>query len=113
MIYNASEMTTFSRRAFLAAAAAAPAAVRLSAAPSKLPVGTRDAMLKPLGNYGGPTQTILPRPNSPAVNAIPTGTTTTVGTALCPAPGTIDQRGINANSPQGAISARSNANPKE
>jgi sugar phosphate isomerase/epimerase len=43
-------MTTFSRRAFLAAAAAAPAAVRLSAAPSKLPVGTRDAMLKPLGS---------------------------------------------------------------
>jgi hypothetical protein len=53
-----------------------------------------DAMLKPLGNYGGPTQTILPRPGSPAVNAVPTGTTTTVGTALCPASGTTDQRGI-------------------
>jgi Calx-beta domain len=28
-----------------------------------------DAMLRPLGNYGGPTQTQLPRPTSPAIDA--------------------------------------------
>ena len=54
-----------------------------------------DAMLKTLSNYGGPTQTSVPRPPSPAVNAIPTGATTADGaTPLCPVSGTTDQRGI-------------------
>ena len=49
-----------------------------------------DAMLKALGNYGGPTQTMVPRPGSPAVNAIPVG----APGAICPPSGTTDQRGI-------------------
>jgi hypothetical protein len=49
-----------------------------------------DAMLKALGNYGGPTQTIVPRPGRPAVNAIPAG----APGAVCPPSGTTDQRGI-------------------
>jgi hypothetical protein len=49
-----------------------------------------DAMLKTLGSYGGPTQTMVPRPGSPAVNAIPIG----VAGGLCPSSGTTDQRGI-------------------
>lgn len=54
-----------------------------------------DPLLKALGSYGGPTQTMAPRPSSPAVNKIPVGATTTDGTlALCPASGTTDQRGI-------------------
>jgi len=43
-------MTTFSRRSFLTAAPAGLAALKLSAAaPPHMPVGCRDAMLKPLG----------------------------------------------------------------
>jgi hypothetical protein len=54
-----------------------------------------DAMLKILGAYGGPTQTMVPRPTSPAVNAIPVGATSWDGAiSLCPASGTTDQRGI-------------------
>jgi parallel beta helix pectate lyase-like protein len=54
-----------------------------------------DAMLKVLGSYGGPTQTMVPKPTSPAVNRITVGSTTADGTtALCPASGTTDQRGI-------------------
>jgi hypothetical protein len=49
-----------------------------------------DAMLKVLGSYGGPTQTMVPRPNSPAVNKIPIG----APDGLCPPSGTTDQRGI-------------------
>ncbi len=41
-----------------------------------------DALLAPLGNYGGPTQTMPPQPGSPAINA---GGTTTL---------TSDQRGL-------------------
>jgi hypothetical protein len=48
-----------------------------------------DAMLKVLGNYGGPTQTMVPRPASPAVNAIPVS----APGGLCPSSGTTDQRG--------------------
>ncbi len=47
-------------------------------------------MLKALGSYGGPTQTILPRPTSPAVNAIPVG----APGGLCLSSGITDQRGI-------------------
>jgi hypothetical protein len=49
-----------------------------------------DPMLKVLGSYAGPTQTMVPRPASPAVNAIPIGT----AGGLCPSSGTTDQRGI-------------------
>jgi hypothetical protein len=49
-----------------------------------------DAMLNPLGSYGGPTQTMAPRSASPAVNAIPVG----APGGLCPSSGTTDQRGI-------------------
>jgi hypothetical protein len=44
--------------------------------------------LKPLASAGGPTKTMVPRPASPAVDAIP------VGAAPCPATGTTDQRGL-------------------
>jgi hypothetical protein len=54
-----------------------------------------DPLLKALGSYGGPTQTMVPRPASPAVNKIPIGATSSDGTmALCPSSGTTDQRGI-------------------
>jgi hypothetical protein len=54
-----------------------------------------DPILKALGSYGGPTQTMVPRPTSPAVNAIPIGATSADGNlALCPSLGTTDQRGI-------------------
>jgi hypothetical protein len=54
-----------------------------------------DALLKALGSYGGPTQTMVPTPKSPAVNRIPVGATSSDGAiALCPASGTTDQRGI-------------------
>jgi hypothetical protein len=49
-----------------------------------------DPLLKALGSYGGPTQTMVPRPMSPAVNAIPVG----APGGLCPSSGTTDQRGI-------------------
>jgi hypothetical protein len=52
-----------------------------------------DPRLLPLANYGGPTQTMKPASNSPAVDAIPIGALATDGTALCPASGTTDQRG--------------------
>jgi hypothetical protein len=48
-----------------------------------------DPMLKVLGSYGGKTQTMVPRPASPAVNAIPIG----APGVLC-ASGQTDQRGI-------------------
>ncbi|HSD01277.1 MAG TPA: right-handed parallel beta-helix repeat-containing protein [Gaiellales bacterium] len=62
-------------------------------------VGTADAplnaLLKALGSYGGPTQTMVPRTTSPAVNKVPIGATSSDGTiALCPSSGTTDQRGI-------------------
>ena len=54
-----------------------------------------DPILKILGAYGGPTQTMVPRPASPAVNAIPVGATSwDAAIGLCPASGTVDQRGI-------------------
>jgi len=54
-----------------------------------------DPLLKALGSYGGPTQTMVPRPTSPAVNRIPIGATGADGSiALCPSSGTTDQRGI-------------------
>jgi nitrous oxidase accessory protein NosD len=49
-----------------------------------------DPMLKVLGSFAGPTQTMVPRPGSPAVNAIPVG----APGGLCPPSGTTDQRGI-------------------
>jgi len=49
-----------------------------------------DPMLKVLGSYGGTTQTMVPRPSSAAVNAIPVG----AAGGLCPSSGTRDQRGI-------------------
>jgi len=42
-----------------------------------------DPLLSPLGNYGGPTMTMLPLPGSPAIDA---GGATTL---------TLDQRGFN------------------
>ena len=57
--------------------------------------GVLDPVLKPLGSYGGPTQTMVPKTTSPAVNKIPIGATNADGTtALCPSSGTTDQRGI-------------------
>jgi nitrous oxidase accessory protein NosD len=54
-----------------------------------------DPHLTPLGNHGGATQTALPRPTSPAVDAIPVGALAADGvTPLCPASGTTDQRGV-------------------
>jgi fibronectin-binding autotransporter adhesin len=56
--------------------------------------GILDPILKPLGNYGGPTQTMKPLASSPAVDAIPIGALTAEGTTpLCPATGSRDQRG--------------------
>jgi hypothetical protein len=49
-----------------------------------------DPMLKPLGGYGGTTNTMAPQPTSPAVNAISIG----AAGGLCPSSGTTDQRGI-------------------
>jgi hypothetical protein len=49
-----------------------------------------DAMLKVLGDYGGKTMTMVPRPGSPAVNVIPIG----AAGGLCPSSGSTDQRGI-------------------
>jgi hypothetical protein len=58
-------------------------------------IGVVDPLLKPLGSYGGPTQTMVPKTTSPAVNMIPVGATSADGTAaLCPSSGTTDQRGI-------------------
>jgi len=48
------------------------------------------AMLKVLGDYGGKTMTMVPRPGSPAVNVIPIG----AAGGLCPSSGSTDQRGI-------------------
>ncbi|HEX4795571.1 MAG TPA: choice-of-anchor Q domain-containing protein [Humisphaera sp.] len=49
-------------------------------------VGITDPKLMPLGNYGGPTQTMLPMPGSPAIDA---GSSTLIPTGL-----TVDQRGM-------------------
>ncbi len=51
------------------------------------------ATLNSLGDNGGPTETVAPMPDSPAVGMIPASTTVTVGSSsvtLCP---TTDQRG--------------------
>jgi hypothetical protein len=47
-----------------------------------------DPLLGPLADNGGPTQSHLPGPTSPAIDAVPSGTT-----GLCPGLGT-DQRGV-------------------
>jgi len=49
-----------------------------------------DPLLSPLQNNGGPTKTLLPALNSPAVAMIPTGTTVN-GVSVCPR---TDQRGV-------------------
>jgi hypothetical protein len=58
--------------------------------------------LGPLAFHGGPTETLLPAPNSPAVGVIPSPTTLTVPT-LSPVPvcgpGAFDQRGVPRPSP--------------
>ncbi len=54
----------------------------------------QDPLLGPLGNNGGPTLTMMPGSGSPAVGAIPSDTTVTIGSnkvQLCPA---TDQRGL-------------------
>lgn len=57
--------------------------------------GVLDPLLNALGSYGGPTQTMVPKTTSPAVNKIPVGATSSDGTMpLCPSSGTTDQRGI-------------------
>jgi uncharacterized repeat protein (TIGR02543 family) len=63
-----------------------------------------DAHLGALGNYGGPTQTILPLAGSPAIGAIPTGTTLN-GISVCPR---TDQRGVASvgNCTIGAVEVR-------
>jgi len=54
---------------------------------------TADPLLAPLGNYGGPTQTMALLPGSPAIDQIPLNYTyPNSGDNLCPANGT-DQRG--------------------
>ena len=55
-----------------------------------------DPMLAPLGNYGGPTQTMALLPGSPAIDQIPLGYSFMANATtydLCPAAGT-DQRGF-------------------
>lgn len=53
-----------------------------------------DPLLKPLGDYGGPTQTMKPLSTSPAVDKIPIDALSADGTiGLCPASGSVDQRG--------------------
>jgi hypothetical protein len=57
--------------------------------------------IKPLGNYGGKTQTIALVLGSPAIDAILVGALAVDGvTPLCPTSGTTDQRG--RTRPQGA-----------
>ena len=57
--------------------------------------------IKPLGNYGGKTQTMALNAGSPAVDAVPVGALGADGvTPLCPASGMTDQRG--RPRPQGA-----------
>ena len=51
-------------------------------------IATRDPLLAPLGNYGGPTQTFALLPGSPAIDIIPPGTNG-CGTTI-----NIDQRGV-------------------
>ncbi len=54
--------------------------------------------LTSLGNYGGPTETILPETGNPAIGLIPAGTSVTVNkqsVQLCP---TTDQRGFATSS---------------
>ncbi len=59
------------------------------------------SLLGPLANNGGPTETVLPLPGSPALSIIPTGTPVSLdGTSatLCP---TTDQRGVASEPGQG------------
>jgi hypothetical protein len=64
------------------------------------------ALLGPLAANGGPTETRMPGPSSPAINAVPPTTATGVGDAVSGAPlvlcagGAVDQRGVVR--PQGA-----------
>ena len=51
-----------------------------------------NADLGPLANNGGPTETMLPQPGSPAIGRIPVGTNSN-GTAVCGGPAA-DQRGV-------------------
>lgn len=56
-----------------------------------------DPMLGPVGNHGGPTESMIPASGSPATNAIP-AKAVTGGKSLCR--GTSDQRGVRR--PQGS-----------
>lgn len=49
--------------------------------------------LRPLGPYGGPTETMPPKADSPAIDVIPVGAHY-AGLLLCPQEGTLDQRGV-------------------
>ncbi|HJQ41627.1 MAG TPA: right-handed parallel beta-helix repeat-containing protein [Jatrophihabitantaceae bacterium] len=66
-----------------------------------------DPQLGALANNGGPTQTRLPAPSSPAINVIPVNTATTLanpiggGTITLCTPGSKDQR--DTTRPQGAL----------
>ena len=51
-------------------------------------IAADDPLLRPLARIGGLTATMAPRPVSPATDAIP------IGSELCPAAGTTDQRGL-------------------
>lgn len=57
------------------------------------PVGILDVGLESLAWNGGPTRTMLPRADSPVVDAVPIGATATDGTRLCPG---LDQRRVPA-----------------
>jgi hypothetical protein len=77
-----------------------PCSLETASAPTDIlgPLNSDFPVLNPvllaLGNYGGPTQTVKPAADSPAVDAIPVGALTADGTTqLCPASGSVDQRG--------------------
>lgn len=56
--------------------------------------GRVDAPFGELGMHGGPTPTLLPTADSPAVDRIPVGSRAADGTRVCPARGSTDQRGL-------------------
>jgi hypothetical protein len=66
-------------------------------------VGMNHAVIHPrlrqLGSFGGPTMTMPPYPDSPAVNVIPVGAVSRRGLPLCPSTASTDQRGVRR--PQG------------
>jgi hypothetical protein len=61
-------------------------------------VADSDPLLGKLAANGGPTQTMLPGPDSPAVGVIPPGTTVTIGSTTVSLCAHTDQRGVTSSS---------------